>query len=90
MGYREFVDSLGTLWKVWNTVPLAGAVLQAEWKDGWLTFESMAACLRRLAPVPENWEQLSAEQLERLCAQAAEVRRTTPTGGVVLHNDGRA
>src|SRR5690349_11010808 len=81
MGYREFIDSLGMMWKVWNTVPLAGAVLHGELKDGWLSFESMAAGLRRLAPVPENWEHLSAEQLERLCARASEVRRKTPAGG---------
>src|SRR5690348_13754197 len=87
MGYREFIDSLSTVWKVWNTVPLAGAVLHGELKDGWLTFESVAACLRRLAPVPANWEQLSAEQLERLCGQAAEVRRLTPIGGVAVHNE---
>jgi len=74
MGYREFIDSLGTAWKVWNTVPLAGAVLHGEMKNGWLTFESMTGCLRRLAPVPENWDQLSAEQLEPLCMRASEVR----------------
>ena len=87
MGYREFIDSLGMMWKVWNTVPLAGAVLQGEMKDGWLSFESLADSLRRLAPVPENWEQLSAEQLERLCAQASEVRRKTPTSGVSMPNE---
>lgn len=90
MGYREFVDSLGVIWKVWNTVPVAGAVRQAKWKHGWLTFESMAACLRRLAPVPDDWEQLPAEQLERLCALASEVRRTTPPSGVHMPNDERA
>jgi hypothetical protein len=82
MGYREFIDSLGTMWKVWNTVPLAGAVLRADMKGGWLTFASIASPLRRLAPVPPEWEKLSDEQLERLCARAAEVSRPTPTGGV--------
>ena len=37
MRYREFIDSLGSSWKVWNTVPLAGAVLTGELKDAWLT-----------------------------------------------------
>jgi hypothetical protein len=87
MGYREFIDSLGVMWKVWNTVPLAGAVLHGEMKDGWLTFESMASCLRRLAPVPSDWEQLSSEQLERLCAAASEVRRATPGRGVATPNE---
>jgi hypothetical protein len=84
MGYREFIDSLGMTWKVWNTVPLAGAVLRGELKDGWLTFESMTSCLRRLGPVPANWEQLTAEDLESLCARAAEVRRATPAGGTPI------
>lgn len=87
MGYREFVDSLGVMWKVWNTVPLAGAVLGGELKDGWLTFESAPSRLRRLAPVPENWQLLSAAQLEQLCALAAEVRRNTPGRGTPMPND---
>ena len=73
MAFREFVDSLGTSWRVWNNVPLASAMLTGEMKHGWLTFESTTRCVRRLAPVPENWEQLSADQLEQLCDRAAEV-----------------
>ena len=90
MGYREFIDSLGMMWKVWNTTPLAGAVLQGEMKDGWLTFESMESRLCRLAPVPTNWEQLSTEQLEQLCAQASEVRRATTASPTFVHNDAPA
>ena len=78
MAFREFVDSLGTSWKVWNNVPLASAMLTGEMKHGWLTFESNTRCVRRLAPVPEGWEQLSTEQLEQLCARAVEVRSATP------------
>ncbi|HEY2376746.1 MAG TPA: hypothetical protein VGH98_12285 [Gemmatimonadaceae bacterium] len=80
MGYREFVDSLGIVWKVWNNVPLAGAALRGEMRNGWLTFESMTGCLRRLAPVPDHWELLSAEQLEPLCSRASEVRRSSGSG----------
>jgi hypothetical protein len=87
MGYREFIDSLGMMWKVWNTIPLAGAVLHGEMKDGWLTFESTGSRLRRLAPVPTDWEQLSTEQLEQLCAQAAEIRRATPAPPTLMPND---
>jgi hypothetical protein len=75
MGYREFIDSLGVSWKVWNTVPIAGAVLAGDMRNGWLTFESTTASMRRLAPVPDSWEQLTTEQLERLCATAADVRQ---------------
>jgi hypothetical protein len=84
MGYREFIDSVGVVWKVWNTVPLAGAVLGGEMQNGWLTFESMACSLRRLAPVPDDWQLLSAEKLEALCTTAAEVRPPTLSGDVPL------
>ena len=77
MGYREFIDSLGIVWKVWNTTPLAGAVLTGEMKNGWLTFESTTFSHRRLAPVPHEWDRLPAEQLEQLCNEAAEVRQAT-------------
>ena len=80
MGYREFIDSVGVVWKVWNTVPLAGAVLGGEMQNGWLTFESMACSLRRLAPVPDDWQILSAEKLEALCTTAAEIRPPTLGG----------
>ena len=84
MGYREFIDSGGVVWKVWNTVPLAGAVLGGEMQNGWLTFESMACSLRRLAPVPDDWQLLSAEKLEALCTTAAEIRPSTLSGDVPL------
>lgn len=80
VGYREFIDSLGIVWKVWNSAPLAGAVVNGESQNGSLTFESMTCCLRRLTPPPDNWDQLSLEQLEQLCTQAVEVRRPTSSG----------
>jgi hypothetical protein len=84
MGYREFIDSVGVVWKVWNTVPLAGAVLAGEMQNGWLTFESMTCSLRRLAPVPDDWQLLSAEKLEALCTKAAAVRPATLSGEVPM------
>ena len=91
MGYREFIDSVGVVWKVWNTVPLAGAVLGGEMQNGWLTFQSMTCSLRRLAPVPDDWQHLSAEKLEALCTRAAEIRPPTLSSDVPIdaaeHND---
>ena len=78
------------MWKVWNTVPLAGAVLHGDMKDGWLTFASMGSCPRRLAPVPAHWERLPAEELEQLCAQAGEVRRATAALGMLAPNENGA
>jgi hypothetical protein len=36
---------------------------------GWLAFESDGE-KRRLAPVPDAWEELSADTLEKLCREA--------------------
>lgn len=43
--------------------------LGAKWSDGWLAF-STAGERRRLAPYPADWIDMSAEQLEQLCARA--------------------
>jgi hypothetical protein len=39
------------------------------WIHGWLAFESNGE-KRRLAPVPDAWHELSANELERLCREA--------------------
>jgi hypothetical protein len=73
----EFVDSNGVTWRVWNTVPSV-RTLSGEFERGWLTFESPTE-LRRLAPVPTNWESAGPERLELMCRAASEVpRRTGP------------
>ena len=82
MGYREFIDSLGISWKVWNTAPVVGAVLTGEMRHGWLTFQSITS-RRRLAPVPTEWEQLTAEQLEQLCRGAFETPGAVDRSGEV-------
>jgi hypothetical protein len=80
MAVREFVDSSGVRWRVWNTRPSRGEVLSGEFEHGWLTFES-AASRRRCAPIPAGWETANVEQLEKLCLAAAETRRQSPGGG---------
>ena len=42
---------------------------------GWLAFESDGE-KRRLAPVPDAWEELSANALEKLCREAIVAPRT--------------
>ena len=76
MPSREFVDSRGITWRVWNTVPTGGSVRVTKFVDGWLTFESGEA-LRRLAPPPANWEDASVDRLELMCKAAQEVPRHT-------------
>jgi hypothetical protein len=48
--------------------------LRPEYVDGWLAFESRGE-KRRLAPVPEGWDQLDEGALERLCDAAVPVGR---------------
>jgi hypothetical protein len=78
MPMLEFVDSNGVTWRVWNTVPSVRTSLSGEFERGWLTFESPIG-LRRLAPIPSNWEAATPERLELMCRAATEVpRRTRP------------
>ena len=89
MASRNFSDPSGVNWHVWNTIPVSGAVINPGFDKGWLTFEFEAGALRRLAPVPPGWENLSEERLVLLLRNAKEVprhtgpmRRITPPGGV--------
>lgn len=80
MAYREFVDSDGLSWRVWTTVPSAGTHLRGGFEHGWLTFESTsggATRLRRLVPVPRDWESVDNSRLELMCKAADEVSRFT-------------
>jgi hypothetical protein len=80
MAVREFIDSKGVKWRVWNTRPSRGEMLSGEFEHGWLTFES-AFSLRRCTPIPPGWETAPPERLEQLCRMATETRRTSPSGG---------
>ena len=43
--------------------------MRPGWEHGWLSFESVAE-KRRLAPLPEKWDEESDEQLRQWLAQA--------------------
>jgi len=81
MAYREFLDSRGRPWRVWSTVPSAGPRLHGGFDQGWLTFEctgsDRTAALRRLVPIPSDWETASDEKLERMCQSADVAGRPT-------------
>ena len=71
---RQFRDEAGVEWQVSLTARGSDAVsrehaLPEAYREGWLVFES-AQQKRRLAPVPPNWESLSAAALAALCARA--------------------
>jgi hypothetical protein len=55
-------------------------LLSQQLASGWLTFQSPTE-KRRLAPIPQHWDQLSEAELERLCQSAhicAPALRTDP------------
>jgi hypothetical protein len=49
-------------------VPLA-----EQWVDGWLAFETKGE-KRRLAPIPDDWEAATDEQLHRMLERAEQIR----------------
>ena len=82
MAYREFLDSQGVSWRVWSTVPSAGTRLRGGFDQGWLTFESTnpeSTTLRRLVPIPPDWETAPESKLELMCRSADEVARPGPS-----------
>ena len=96
MPLREFRDSSGIEWKVWDTTPDRMQASPAsdrglgDLRGGWITFSSILG-RRRLAPVPAGWETLATVELERLCDQAVPTRRQsgevdTPTGDLEAVN----
>jgi hypothetical protein len=85
MAYREFVDSSGQSWRVWSTVPSTGSRLTGGFDQGWLTFERIDADrglpLRRLVPIPPDWETAPDDRLDLMCHSADEVARPRGSQG---------
>ena len=58
----------GTQWSVWDVKPTLGGMpgnlarVRSELSGGWLAFQT-ASERRRIAPVPEGWEQLPDSEL---------------------------
>jgi hypothetical protein len=48
-------------------------LLSEQWARGWLTFQTRDE-KRRLASFPDNWTELTAEELEALCERATPVQ----------------
>jgi hypothetical protein len=88
MPVREFTDSWGTEWRVWDvTADVMDPVTRSEeymhnLRDGWLAFESRTEKRRIPAPYPPDWATYSLSQLEALCQRAAPVihRTSSPSG----------
>jgi hypothetical protein len=89
MAVREFTDSRGVEWRVWDVTPThmhpvtRGEDYMANLQDGWLVFESGAEKRRLEAPYPGEWTTFRISQLEELCRRASLVirpRAKTPSG----------
>lgn len=56
-----------------------GSKLRGGFDQGWLTFERIDADknlpLRRLVPLPTEWESVPDDRLELMCRSAEEVSR---------------
>ena len=85
MALREFIDSVGVRWRVWDVTPegmhsfhQATSYLRG-FMAGWLVFEDEQGCeRRRLTPIPAKWDDLSDRWLEHFLSRAMLVpRRTT-------------
>ena len=74
----QFVDSKGRDWAVRevndpNLAMIPPQLLtQPEFARGWLLFESSGE-KRRIAPYPDDWSDLSVQQLEEWCRRASRV-----------------
>lgn len=88
MALREFADSEGRPWRVWDVAPDQFHAA-TNWEDylqgyidGWLVFELEDGDERcRLYPIPRGWEEASSARLEELRRSArtdTSVERRTP------------
>src|SRR5688572_8314884 len=75
---RVFEDYKGIRWHAFAVYPAYAntepASLPAAYRQGWLAFRSETE-MRRVAPLPPNWNELSIEELRELCHRA----QSTPT-----------
>ena len=68
---RVFDDFRGKRWDVYAVRPSSAlAPLPDGFGDGWLVFES-ANEVRRVAPIPDGWTELTIDDLRLLCHNAA-------------------
>ena len=81
-GVRDFVDTEGRTWQVWEVPPeqlsarSRPGAYAGDYESGWLAFESADGSERRRLPhYPRNWRELGRGEIERLCRDARLVTR---------------
>jgi hypothetical protein len=82
MALRNFTAPDGRSWDVWAVVPSTArpsVAVQPEFVDGWLCFES-GGLKRRLAGIPDGWDEAPEDRLHLLWRAAAEAAPRAPRG----------
>jgi hypothetical protein len=82
---REFIDTNGVRWRVWDINPILHARSAQMGKRssfsnvpaGWLCFECDQQ-RRRLTPIPDVWPDCDDALLQSLCRRARPVARSQP------------
>ena len=72
MALREIIDEHGTQWQVFDVHPAhesEAPAVRETFVGGWLCFLSDKG-RRRVAPIPEGWEDMSDQSLRRLLSVA--------------------
>ena len=79
---RVFDDIRGKRWRAFAVYPSSATVERAAlpeaYRKGWLSFESSDE-MRRVAPIPENWGDLSIDELQQLCHGAGSAPKRVNT-----------
>jgi len=76
---RELIDENGVVWRVWTTIPSNRRSVPADFRDGWLCFDSGDE-RRRLGPIPRDWERMTDERLRLVLRMSTPSRRTPAEG----------
>jgi hypothetical protein len=78
---REFDDARGVRWIAFAVYPsstrVARSGLRAQYRDGWLAFDCGVET-RRLAPIPDDWLDMSIEALQAACDRAEVAPKRQP------------
>lgn len=68
--HRVFEDIRGIRWHAFAVHPSTErSALPEPYRAGWLAFESENE-MRRVAPIPSNWKDVSVDELRELCHKA--------------------
>jgi hypothetical protein len=73
---RRMFEADGVMWWVFDVMPSQSLMIDPALASGWLCFESKSE-LRRLAPIPDDWETASHVDLVRHLSTAVMSMRKT-------------